>query len=60
MFWAEMLWNLAGRFNERPKVHLVRQRLDADRQWKQAANIRHNASIRTTLRRLRRALRGER
>ena len=54
MFWAEMLWNLAARFGQRPKVRLLRRRLDRRRQWRRALNIRHNASIRTTLRRMRR------
>jgi hypothetical protein len=54
MFWAEMLWNLAARFNQRPAVRLRRRRLDRRRQWRRAGNIRHNASIRTTLRRMRR------
>jgi hypothetical protein len=53
-FWAEMLWNLAERFEQRPKVRLIRRRLDHRRQWRRAGNIRHNASIRTTFRRLRR------
>jgi len=55
-FWAELLWNLAARFDERPRIRLVRRRVDGRRQWRHWTNIRHNAGIRTTLRRLRRAL----
>jgi hypothetical protein len=55
-FWAEMLWNLADRFRERPKVRLIRRRLDRRRQWRYAGNIRHNALMRTTIRRLARGL----
>jgi hypothetical protein len=55
-FWAQMLWNLAERFNERPKVRLRRQRLDRRRQWDHARNISQNAFIRTLLRRCRRLL----
>ena len=35
MFWAEMLWNLAARFGQRPRVRLLRRRLDRRRQWRE-------------------------
>ena len=50
-FWAQMLWNLAARFDQRPKVHLTRRRLDSRRQWGHARNIWRNAFIRTMVRR---------
>ena len=55
-FWAEMLWNLAERFGQRPKVRLRRERLDRRRKWEHAGNVRKNAFIRTTARRLGRAV----
>jgi hypothetical protein len=55
-FWAEMLWNLAERFGQRPKVRLTRRRLDKNRQWKAAGNIWQNAFIRTMIRRTCRVL----
>jgi hypothetical protein len=51
-FWAEMLCNLAARFGEAPKVRLRRRRLDRGRHWGRWANVRHNASVRTTFRRI--------
>ena len=51
-FWAEMLWNLAARFDQRPRVRLRRHRLDRRRKWRHASNIRKNALVRTTVRRL--------
>jgi hypothetical protein len=50
-FWAEMLWNLAERFGQRPKVRLTRRRLDKRRQWKEAGKIWQNAFIHTMVRR---------
>lgn len=52
-FWAEMLWNLAGLYGERPSVFVSRQCLDRSRRWRHVTNIRHNAAIRTVLRHLR-------
>jgi hypothetical protein len=54
-FWAELLWNLASRFGQRPRVRLIRRRLTARRNWRKWTNVRNNAGIHTTLRRLRRA-----
>lgn len=51
-FWAEMLWNLAALYGERPSVFLSRQCLDRSRKWRHVTNIRHNAAIRTVIRRL--------
>lgn len=51
-FWAQHLRNLAAHFGQEPKVRLIRRRLDRRRQWKQAANIKNNAVIRSALRRL--------
>lgn len=51
LFWAEMLWNLAARFEQRPKVRLMRRRLDRKRNWRHTGNIRQNAFIRTMVRR---------
>jgi hypothetical protein len=56
-FWAEMLWNLAALYGERPKVYLTRKCLDRRRQWRRASNIRHNAAIRTLGRKTYRAAR---
>ena len=56
-FWADMLRNLGERFGDAPKVRLIRRRLDGHRQWRRAGNVRHNATIRTTFRRLTRPLR---
>lgn len=53
-FWAQMLWNLAAEFGQRPKVRLRRRLIGRRRKWRNAGNIRHNAGIRTSLRRLRR------
>lgn len=50
-FWAEMLWNLAASFDQRPKVRLTRQRLDRHRNWSHARNIWRNAFLRTMVRR---------
>lgn len=50
-FWAQMLWNLAARFDQRPKVRLQRQRLDKRRKWSHTRNIWRNALVRTMVRR---------
>ena len=50
-FWAEMLWNLAETSGERPKVRLIRRRLDKRRQWNHAGNVWRNALVRTMVRR---------
>jgi len=55
-FWAEMLRNLAAQFGGRATVRLTRRRLGASRQWKHFSNVRHNATILTTFRRISRAL----
>ncbi len=55
-FWADLLWNLASRFEQRPPVRLIRRRVDGRRNWRKWTNVRHNAGIRTSFRRLRRAL----
>lgn len=54
-FWAEMLWNLAALYGERPSIYLSRVCLDRRRQWGRSANIRHNAALRTLVRKAGRA-----
>lgn len=56
-FWAELLRNLAERFGQRPAVRFERRRLDGRRQWRQVRNVRQNAFLRTTARRLARLFR---
>jgi hypothetical protein len=51
-FWATMLSNLASQFGQRPEVRIMRRRLDRRRQWRRAGNVRNNAFIRTSARRL--------
>ncbi len=55
-FWAAVLRNLASHFGEQPPIYLTRKRLDVRRKWRHAGNIRRNAFIRTSLRRLRRGI----
>jgi hypothetical protein len=51
-FWATVLSNLAARYGEPPPVSMSRRRLDHRRRWRNAGNIRKNAAILTTARRL--------
>lgn len=54
MFWAELLRNLAAHFGEpRASVHLHRELVNRRRKWRNAANVRHNAVLRSWLRKLR-------
>lgn len=55
-FWAQMLWNLAERFGQLSEVRVKRRLLDRGLQWDRAGNIRHNAFLRTSGRRLLRVL----
>ncbi len=55
-FWAQMLWNLAERFGQQPEVRVKRRLLDRRRRWRNAGNIRQNAFLRTSGRRMLRAL----
>lgn len=56
-FWADLLWNLAAHYGQRPRIRLVRRCVDRRRHWRKAANIRYNAAIRTNVRRAGRAVR---
>jgi len=55
-FWAEMLWALGERFGQRPEVNVRRRLLDPHRRWRKASNIRQNAFLRASARRLLRVL----
>jgi anti-anti-sigma factor len=47
--WTHVLTSLAEHLNTRGEMQVFRRLVDADLQWKNAANIRYNAQIRTIL-----------
>jgi len=47
--WTHVLTSLAGHLNTRGEIQVFRRLVDAKLQWKNAANIRYNAQIRTIL-----------
>jgi hypothetical protein len=47
--WTHVLTSLAEHLNTRGEMQVFRRLVDAKLQWKNAANIRYNAQIRTIL-----------